>query len=174
MSDSIIDLFYRENLQLVGMLEQSKEISLLNATELHFRKSLLLSAASFFETRVREIIIGFVASKANGCSEIIFFLKNKAIERQYHTYFDWKGAKNANTFFGLFGEEFKNSAVAEINKNPELQEGMLAFLEIGKGRNTLVHENFASFPVEKTSRELYELYQKAQKFVNYLETKLAA
>lgn len=174
MPETIIDHFYQENLLLVGMLEQSHEISLLNIAESHFRKSLLLSAASFFETRVREIIIRFVTSKSCGCNEVISFVKNKAIERQYHTYFDWKTAKNANTFFSLFGDEFKNIAVAEINGTVELQEGMVAFLEIGKDRNTLIHENFASFPLEKTSLELYEMYQKAQKFVDYLEIRLTA
>lgn len=172
MAETIIDQLYRDNLQLREMLERTKEISLLNMAELHFRKSLLLSAASFFETRVREIIIAFVTSKANGCNEVIYFVKNKAIERQYHSFFDWKNATNANTFFSLFGETFKNAAVSEINATQELHDAMRAFLELGQVRNTLVHENFATVSLEKTANELYNMYRTAQKFVDYLEQKL--
>jgi len=40
-----------------------------------------------------------------------------------------------------------------------------AFLEIGRERNRLVHQNFAAFTLEKSSNELYELYRKAYHFV---------
>lgn len=38
------------------------------------------------------------------------FIRNKAIERQYHTYFNWKENKatSINGFWGLWGDEFKN------------------------------------------------------------------
>jgi RiboL-PSP-HEPN len=171
-TETVIDHFYNENYQLVSFLNDKNEISLLNIAELNFKKSLLLSAASYFETRIREIVINFVTSKSSGCEEIIFFVKKKAIERQYHTYFDWDNAKNANTFFALFGENFKNSAVYDIKSDSKLNTSVLAFLELGKQRNTLVHQNFASFPIEMTSLEIYTKYQEALKFVEYIENKL--
>ena len=55
----------------------------------HYRKILLLSCASYYETRIVEIIKAFVTSKSCD-SRISEFVNNKAIQRQYHTYFDWK------------------------------------------------------------------------------------
>ena len=56
-------------------------------------------------------------------------MKNKAIERQYHTYFSWK-EKNANAFFGLFGESFKNEVTIEINQSEPLKLSMKGFMEL--------------------------------------------
>lgn len=103
---------------------------------------------------------------------IISFVKNKALERQYHTYFDWKSAKSANKFFSLFGEEFKKQASGDVKDNSELEESIRAFLEIGNLRNELVHGNFAVFPIEKTVEEIYELYHSANQFIDYLSSKL--
>lgn len=170
---TIIDSFYEDNRLLVSALEKSGEISLLNSVESHFRKSLVLCIASFFEMRIRESILAFVRAKSGGSEELFHFVRNKAIERQYHTYFNWKDGKNANTFLGLFGEEFKSKVTSELAAQSEIKQGMLAFLELGNTRNTLVHENFASFPIEKTASEIYDSYQQAQKFVQFLEEQLA-
>lgn len=170
---TIIDQVYLENQQLVDLLRRSKEISLLNVAESHFRKSLLLSIASFFETRIRDSILEFVRTKSNDCVEVISFVRNKAVERQYHTYFDWKTGRNANSFFSLFGVEFKDSLGTEIEKAEELKKGMQAFLALGNSRNLLVHENFANYYVEQSAEEIYELYQKALLFVEFIEKRLS-
>jgi hypothetical protein len=170
-AQTIIDRVYADNLQLVELLKKNNEISLITVAEAHFRKGLVLSAASFFEARIREIILDFVKTKSNNCNEISCFVRNKAIERQYHTYFDWKSASNANSFLGLFGDDFKSAVAYAIDKDSNLKDGMQAFLYLGQTRNTLVHENFASFPLEQSSSEIYDLYKKALRFVDYLESR---
>jgi len=99
---------------------------------------------------------------------------------QYHTYFTWgekdepsKPGKNANTFFSMFGEEFKSECEKEVKANGELDRVIKAFLELGHLRNILVHSNFAALNFDtKTTNEIFELYQDGQKFIEFLKIKL--
>ena len=79
----------------------------------HYRKILLLSCASYYETRIVEVIKKFVEVKASD-DRISAFVSNKAISRQYHTYFNWDQTSNINSFLGLFGVDFKDKITAEI------------------------------------------------------------
>ena len=91
-------------------------------------------------------------------------MRSKAIARQYYTLFNWE-ARNANQFFGLFGEAFKASMDQRVKDSEELQTAIRAFLEVGNERNKLVHQDYANFPLDKTLPEIYGLYQKALTFV---------
>jgi hypothetical protein len=94
-------------------------------------------------------------------------VKNKAVSRQYHTWFSWE-KRNANQFFGLFGDEFRRPMVAKIDASPEMQKSIQAFLELGNERNKLVHQNYVGFPMEKTLNEIYQLHRDACLFVDGL------
>jgi hypothetical protein len=59
-----------------------------------------------------------------------------------------------------------------IRRVEELQSSVRAFLEIGNERNRLVHQDYATFQIEKTLDEIYILYQSALKFVEALPTAL--
>ena len=95
------------------------------------------------------------------------FVKNKAISRRSHTWFKWED-RNANQFFGLFGSEFKKMMSERIKASDDLGVSIRAFLEVGNERNKLVHQDFASFPLEKTLDEIYALYRQALLFVDDL------
>ena len=90
---------------------------------------------------------------------------------KYYQYFDWN-TKNVNKFFSYFGEKFKKQAICDVENDPELESGIMAFLEIGNTRNSLVHERFDSVNIPKTSAEYYELYKKSIIFITYLKNKL--
>jgi len=100
--------------------------------------------------------------------------------QQYHTYFSWgekddadKPGKNANQFFSLFGENFKTRITEIIRKNKTLDDSIRAFIELGHLRNLLVHSNFASYNFEnKTTDEIYLMYQKALLFIDLLNDNL--
>lgn len=149
---------------LLQYLENNNEISLRNIVESSFRKTLLLSAASYFEHQIRECILNFATERTNSDIAIIALIKVKVIERQYHTYFKWDG-NNANQFFSLFGSDFKEYMQRVVNEDPELQKSIRSFLELGNLRNQLVHFDFASFPLEKTMEEIYGLYKNSLHFV---------
>src|SRR3989442_224592 len=109
MPYTIIDRLYEENRALIMFLDDRKETSLHVSADSNFRKILLLSAASYFEHEITKILVECVSRHSHGNPVMISLLKKKAIERQYHTFFDWEGS-NANKFFSLFGTDFKDSA----------------------------------------------------------------
>lgn len=92
-------------------------------------------------------------------------VKTKAITRQYHSWFDWE-TSNANKFFAMFGQAFKDHMVARLSVDGALGEGVKAFMELGRERNLLVHSDYASYLINKTPEEIYALYQRASIFVD--------
>ncbi|MGI8499619.1 MAG: HEPN domain-containing protein [Hassallia sp.] len=171
MGENIIDSIYKENLELLKYLQEQKEISFASQFDRTFKKSLLLSSASFFEEEICRIVQAFVERKTSNDKCITSLVKSKVIERQYHTYFDWKG-NNANSFFKLFGDDFKKQLSEKVKNDPTLDSSIKAFLELGNMRNCLVHQNFANYIIDKTAEEVYQLYQKAMVFVQYLSDHL--
>lgn len=169
---TLVDRLYSEQKELIALLQTQGQISYSQVVEAFLSKTLLLSSASYFESRVASAIADFAVRSSSANEALVSLVRTKAIERQYHTYFSWReGNRSANPFFAMFGTSFKDTAKLDL-KNPELSSAANAFLELGDLRNLLVHENFASFPLEKTSDEVFALYRQALKFVSYVESKL--
>jgi len=171
MAPTPIDSLHDDFMEIVKVLEKHGEISLQNTTQENFRKSLLLSTASYFETKLTNEIILFFEKTSDNKLLGSEFVKHSAVYRQYHTFFDWK-AYNANHFFSLFGEDFKKFMLSEIRKDIKLEKGVSAFMAIGSERNRLVHENYVVFPLEKTTEEIFNLYLDALYFVDGFTKKL--
>ncbi len=131
-----------------------------------YKKMLLLSAASFFESIITKAIHDFADSRSNHNSEVVAFLDNKAIKRQYHTFFNWD-SNNTNQFLGLFGDAFKQVARKRIQEN-NLIEAESAFMAIGRERNRLVHQNFVEAQINDTFEEIYTKYENACSFVELI------
>lgn len=165
-----IDRIFREHKNLKEFLTGHKEISLEASTDEIYRKTLLLAISSYFEDRITNCVLQYVQDQTHEKHIISELVRTKVVSRQYHTWFDWN-SKNVNSFLGMFGEEFKKYATKKI-KNEKLEESIKNFLELGLNRNRLVHQNFASFSLEKTSEELYSSYQSAIKFIEWLPKSL--
>ncbi len=166
-----VDRLYNESSAVIQALKGTPEISLQVTAADHFRKALLLAAASYFEHRICACVIEFVRERTGGSILIESFVKNKAISRQYHTWFKWNET-NANQFFGYFGTDFKSAMITKIRDSDDLRSSVRAFLEVGNERNKLVHQDYATFPLEKTLDEIYGLYRDACRFVEYLPNAL--
>ena len=138
-----------------------------------FRKALLLAAASSFEVRVSAAILDFVADVAGGSEEVVEFARIKRIARQYHTLFDWDRS-NANRFFGHFGDGLRATIQERVSTDADLDAAVKAFLEVGRERNRVVHQDYGSVALEKTADEIYQLYRTADRFVNELPNLLRA
>ena len=65
------------------------------------------------------------------------------MSRKYHTLFSWD-KNNANSFYGLWGEEFSNEFKKKIAVDELLKDGERNFLSIGNLRNKIAHEGFDS------------------------------
>lgn len=161
-----VDRLYDESSSIIAALGGG-EPSLAAAAGDSFRKTLILASASYFEHRVSTCVVDFVHERSGGNALVVGIVKNKAVSRQYHTWFDWQKT-NANTFFGLFGVEFKQVMEESVKGSDELRNSIRAFLEVGSIRNTMVHQDFASFALDKTLDEIYALYRQALFFVDGL------
>lgn len=135
-----------------------------------FRKYLLISCASLFENQIQLIIVE-LSEKHSDSKTIVSLIKAKAIERQYHTYFDWKN-KSANSFYKLFGNDFAEKMKTKIKSDENIKEAEKAFLELGSERNLLVHENFLNYPLNKTVAEISELFTKATRYIEFIREEL--
>ena len=175
---AIVDELYKNHTELWEYLQQNKQPSLFSFVDNTFKKVLVLASASFFEEEIKTILMEFAAKCSSNNLPLVNFIKNKTIERQYDTYFNWK-ENNASSFFGLFGNKFKTESDADVLKDPTLKESIKSFLEIGFTRNILVHSNFANIEFSKiptfshrTAEEYYKLYQSGIYFVEYIKKKL--
>lgn len=172
MSADLIARLMTDHGALMDYLRLQGEISFLSTMESSLPKVMLLAAASDLEQEVQQVIIGYYKQQTRDCEFAINFVHNKAISRQYHTYFDWRN-RSANSFFALFGERFKAKARAALKGDADMAQAVSDFCELGDLRNQLVHENYASFSMEKTASEVHALYLSARRFVTYLPTLLA-
>jgi hypothetical protein len=172
MEKSIVDKLYTELSDLRNHLEGAGEISLQNSAEENFRKTFLLASASYFDARFRELLLSFFRDVSKHSPVVVEFAQNTAINsRKYHTLFEWDG-KNVNNFYKLFGEDFKTHMLQREKTDTSFAESAKAFLEVGRERNRLIHQNFAAFSIEKNTAELYDLYKKAYQFVVQLPEEL--
>lgn len=162
-----IDALYEQNHAALVFLSNAGEISIASDLDNKLKKHLVMAAASYYETKIRELIEEFAAAASNSNPAVVAIIKTKALERQYHTYFDWE-RRNANKFFSHFGEPFNAQCRSAVEKNEGLSKSISAFLELGEMRNKLAHLNFALFPIDKTSDEIYSLYQSAHQFLDFI------
>jgi hypothetical protein len=166
MSATVVDRLHGEFSDLLGVLASVDEVSLRSVADDNLRKSLLMASASYFEQRLTESVIGFVSDVTADDHVLTWLVRNKAVSRQYHTWFDWE-QKNANRFFALFGVSFCEHMKKVVKEDDKLARSIQAFLEVGRERNRLVHQDFGSFTMEKTGEEIYALYGTALHFVEW-------
>lgn len=163
---SIVDSLKTEHDGLLAFLVESQP-SFANVMEGTLAKVLLLAAASELEVRFQDVLLDFYTEVVQEHVIAVEFVRNKAVKRQYHTYFDWNSA-NANQFFGLFGQDFKKAIAGVLKERDDLADAIAAFIEVGSLRNQLVHQNYAVFVLPKTADEIYDRYCKAVSFVTEL------
>lgn len=173
MPGTVVDVLHEDFSALLSVLDEADEVSLRAVADDNFRKSLLLAAASYFERRMTDAVLSFVEDAANRNVLVTALVRNTAVSRQYHTWFQWE-ASNANSFFRLFGSGFRDFMKSRIGEDDDLDDAVRAFLEIGRERNRLVHQNFGAFPLEKTTEEIHALYRRALRFVEAVPGALRA
>lgn len=164
MSD-IVESVYNNYKGIIEYFDKENQISFRSLADDNLKKNLILSSASYFENKITLLLTDYFEEKNKNTICIKEFLVNKGLKRQYHTLFDWE-ANNANTFFALFGQGFKDFMRIKLQDEKVLTESIVAFLELGRERNRLVHQNFAVYNIEKTLDEIYMTYTKSIFFVD--------
>ncbi len=170
VSDAIAE-FVELHAEVKSRLTEAGQASAAVFIEETFRKSLALAAASYFEHALTQLLCDFVSRKSGSCEPLVAFFKNKAIKRQYHTYFDWDNG-SANVFWSLWGNDFKKETLDVLKSDDAVAGSVSAFLELGKLRNELVHNNYVAFAPELTSDDLYVKYKQALPFIAFVKKRL--
>lgn len=171
MESERIERQYQDSQELYKYLVGKGEITFATYINNAYKKVLLLSAASFFESAISKQISEYAIKASGSDKRIVTLIENKVIERQYHTLFSWD-AKNTNAFWSLFGEATKTKVREQINNDEKLRASEVDFIELGKQRNLLVHENFAEYDVNITVEEIYKKYKSACDFISFIATVL--
>jgi hypothetical protein len=68
----------------------------------------------------------------------------------------------------MFGDEFRSHMVEVVKLDQNMAKSISAFLEIGRERNRLVHQDYGSFFLEKSAEEIFGLYVSAMVFVDFV------
>ena len=171
MASTPVDALHREFGDLLAVLDEAGEISLRSTADANFRKALLLAAASYFERQLTDVVVSFAEAATTPNHVVAWLIKRRVVERQYHTWFDW-GKRNANRFFSMFGDSFRGHMIALVNNKDNLSSSIQAFMEIGRERNRMVHQDYGSYTLEKTSEEIYQMYRLATEFVERFSQEL--
>lgn len=166
-----VDRMYDEFNEVTDYLETQHQISMRLISDESFRKGLLVASASYFERRVKEILLDYVHMETGGNDRLVEFVRANVTDRGYHGLFDWR-APNANQFWRLFGDSFRSAIRDRVRNDSDLDESIKAFLELGNDRNRLVHDDFGAFSLEKTSKEIYDTYRKGLVFIENLASLL--
>ena len=121
------------------------------------------------EKKAPKIRLYKYAAEINLSSEnLIEFLRNKGYEIKSHQ------STLTEEMINEINAFFKKDIEKEIKSNEALRNSVNDFLEIGFIRNELVHKNFATYPLDKTAKDIYNLYKSAIQFVDYLKKRLSS
>ena len=167
-----VKTFYERQSELIQHLLAAKELTFAQDSEQMLQKNLPLAAASFLEDRVCALLLAFVDARTGNCLELRSLVEVKAVKRQYHSLFEWDQPNGVNKFLSLFGPAFKAAVAAEIANDADLKRSAKDFIEIGSLRNKIVHQNYATFVVDKSAAEIFALFEGAVHFVEFLAQKL--
>jgi hypothetical protein len=168
MEKTVVDTLYEQYKKLLEFLLENSQPSYAILVEDNMKKNLILASSSYFEYYITDKILNHFSFLSNQSELVTEFIRNKAISRQYHTYFNWTDT-NANSFFGLFGHNFSTYMKAKVKTDESLNQSIKAFLELGGERNKIVHQNFASYNVNKTIEEIFNSYITACYFIERIE-----
>lgn len=131
-------------------------------------KHAVVSAASFYERRVLELLLALFTDAPIAIRE---FVQRKALDRQFMNLFDFKST-NANTLFKLFGQDASVELKKSVEQDPELPGAIRAFLQICGERNRLVHNDFSSLETDLSVGDVISLMTAADRFLGWLEDDL--
>ena len=171
MSVASIEAFYQSHADLIAYLLERGEPTFASDATGNFQRSLILAVASHFEAEISEIVRALPGHHSKNNPMLIALVDQKAVSRQYHTYFQWDGT-NGNSFFAMFGPAYKAMCAKKVKEDTDFDQSVRAFISLGSTRNQIVHQNFVEFAVDKTPDDIIKEFRRAQTFVDYVRSSL--
>lgn len=173
MPETPVDRLHADFSDISKLLLKVGDLSLLTTAEENFRKALLIAAWSYIEDRIKEVLRSFFSEVSDPKLLVVSFIANTTLDRNIYSLFEFNDdTHNVNSLFGKFGSEFKSYVDNQRRQLTGFSEAEKGFVELGRSRNYLVHRNYVSFPLDKTTDEIYDLYRLAHGFVELVDSKL--
>lgn len=161
-----IVMMYNDYIQDMNALEglmNTELVSFISSYREIYRKIFVIACANSFERHFCRKLPELVSLNPF----LRNFIKNQALERKYHTLFRWE-SKNANGFYGLFGDDFSNQMQKLLNADIQVKEGEKSFLLIGHYRNLTAHKGFDSSPFTEDIALIKQKFDEAILFYRIL------
>lgn len=160
LPDSSVEILFEDYVGLAADIGSTSP-SGLNALNRSYNKVVLIAAASNLETLVKRVVQDVFQTQ--GREELGTFVYKKVMSRHYSQLFEWPRRK-ATGFFSSFGEHSSRKFKTMFDSDPDFRAEHDAFMELGDLRNELVHQDYATYPLQKTPGEIIELYRLAVRF----------
>ena len=165
MTANNLDSVYNDFDELITKLKKDNELSASTSIETTVSKLIIVSAASFFESDIKDAIFSiYTDTKSRNLVE-------KLLDRNFWNMFDSK-FESMNRFLNNFGDEFRIEFQKSIQGNQTLEDSAIAFLRLLQLRGEIVHMNFLSHSIDVTYQESYEIYKQSLDYVEYLKKKI--
>lgn len=163
--DNVVNQYYLDCCELLESAKRNGAMSTVVVSEAIVQKHFAICVASHFEKILCNAVETYYQNASGIHTPAVSFVRNRAIERQYHTWFDWNET-NANRFFSFFGKEFKKYMIDKMEEEDRLNASVKDFLELGRERNKLVHGDLSTVSFDKTMDEIFLKYKSACLFVD--------
>ena len=131
-----------------------------------FAKAMVLAAGNWLERRTVEALLGY-AKSASSKETLVFLVRTRVLDRQFHTLFDWKSGK-VNSFLGNFGSDFKRKVQEAANENEDVLRASLDFMELVAERNVLAHDIRISDEAQFTPSQVRTKFYNAAGWVSWI------
>lgn len=131
-----------------------------------FAKTMVLAAGNWLERRTVQALLD-VAKSASSKETLVFLIKRRVLDRQFHTLFDWKSGK-VNSFLGNFGPDFKMKVQEAANGDEEVFRASLDFMELVAERNILAHDRRINDEAQFTPSEVRTKFYSAAGWVSWV------
>lgn len=160
-----------EELKAIGQIGvASNDVSARTDFGAHSAKTLLLVGASNFERRIASSIEDHL-NNVTTSSVIRHFAFNQAVKQKFFSLFDFNAdTKNIKAFLSKFGPDYSNWAKDDMKAAGVDIGNQIAFLNLCRLRNSLVHNNYATYDIIKTLDEVWAEFDKAALLVRWIES----
>jgi hypothetical protein len=169
-----VERVYEELRAIQKVVAASGDVSTISAFGQHSAKSLLLVGASYFE----RVIIDAIAEHLNKTTSDVavqHFTFHQAVHRKFFALFDFSAdTKNINGFLSKFGPDYNKWAKDNLKAASIENDIQVAFLDFCRLRNSLVHNNYATYDINKTLDDVREHFDRALRLVNWINGSFAA
>lgn len=166
-----LDAEFKKLEAIVAELISSGKVDMSIDAQHLFAKVFAVCAGSCCEVEIVRILEEYVNWQSRGDDKLFRFVHTVAIDKKYFSLFDWERAE-ASAFFSKFGKDFADCMKFAMAKDRSLAEAVRSFLELGKQRNNLVHNDLARIEFEDTLVDVAKKFSAAEAFLDVLPTYL--